>query len=88
MDMYKLGRRLLRFRSVRKAESARNGTAVRVVTDGAVSAHDHAARAGAAVDGVVAWTEQISPSVRLVAGFDCLDDWTDDGAVGMRGWYY
>jgi hypothetical protein len=78
----------LRFRSVRKAESARNGMAVGVVTDWAVSAHDHAARAGASVDGVVASTEQISPLVRLVAGFDCLEDGTDYGAVGMRGWYY
>ena len=88
MYMHKPGRRQLRFRSVRKAESARNGMAVRVVTDWAVSAPDHPARAGASVNGVVASTEQISPSVRFVAGFDRLHDWTDDGAVGMRGCYH
>jgi len=88
MYMHKPGRRQLRFRSVRKAESARNGMAVRVVTDWAVSAPDHPARAGASVNGVVASTEQISPSVPFAAGFDRLDDWTDDGAVGMRGWYH
>jgi hypothetical protein len=87
MYVHKPGRRLLRFRSVRKAESARNGMAVRVVTDWRSPRTTTPHEPGHRSMGSLPRRTDLAVGT-LVAGFDCLDDWTDDGAVGMRGWYY